>query len=125
MILRTAILVMLMLASATTVAIEIHQEKSLYRNIVVREADNRRCLLFTVKRGDRNQTCMDLQDPKRLVLEERNRDSAEKIKSLMFTFEDLQKLDPGGVQTLLRNVNKDKLGTALKGSSEQIKELFF
>jgi spermidine synthase len=67
MILRTAILVMLMLASATTVAIEIHQEKSLYRNIVVREADNRRCLLFTVKRGDRNQTCMDLQDPKRLV----------------------------------------------------------
>jgi flagellar motor switch protein FliG len=59
------------------------------------------------------------------MLEERNRDSAEKIKSLMFTFEDLQKLDPGGVQTLLRNVNKDKLGTALKGSSEQIKELFF
>jgi flagellar motor switch protein FliG len=59
------------------------------------------------------------------LLEERNRDSAEKIKSLMFTFEDLQKLDPGGVQTLLRNVNKDKLGTALKGSSEQIKELFF
>tara|TARA_E500000318_G_scaffold99506_1_gene101619 strand:- start:492 stop:1181 length:690 start_codon:yes stop_codon:yes gene_type:complete len=59
------------------------------------------------------------------LLEERNRDSAEKIKSLMFTFEDLQKLDPGGVQTLLRNVDKDKLGTALKGSSEQIKELFF
>ena len=43
----------------------------------------------------------------------------------MFTFEDLQKLDPGGVQTLLRTVNKDKLGAALKGSSEQIKELFF
>jgi len=43
----------------------------------------------------------------------------------MFTFEDLQKLDPGGVQTLLRSVDKDKLGIALKGSSEQIKELFF
>ncbi|NMM46355.1 flagellar motor switch protein FliG [Rhodospirillaceae bacterium KN72] len=59
------------------------------------------------------------------LLEERNRDSAERIKALMFTFEDLQKLDPSGVQTLLRNVDKDKLGTALKGSSEQMKELFF
>lgn len=59
------------------------------------------------------------------LLEERNRDSAERIKALMFTFEDLQKLDPGGIQTLLRNVDKDKLGTALKGSSEQIKEMFF
>ena len=59
------------------------------------------------------------------ALEERNRDSAERIKALMFTFEDLGNLDPAGVQTLLRNVDKDKLGTALKGSSEQIKELFF
>lgn len=59
------------------------------------------------------------------LLEERNRDSAERIKALMFTFEDLQKLDPGGVQTLLRAVDKDKLGIALKGASEQIKELFF
>ncbi|WP_259783126.1 flagellar motor switch protein FliG [Aestuariispira ectoiniformans] len=59
------------------------------------------------------------------LLEERNRDSAERIKALMFTFEDLQKLDPSGVQTLLRAVDKDKLGIALKGASEQIKELFF
>jgi flagellar motor switch protein FliG len=59
------------------------------------------------------------------LLEERNRDSAERIKALMFTFEDLQKLDPGGIQTLLRNVDKDKLGTALKGSSEAIRDMFF
>jgi len=59
------------------------------------------------------------------LLEERNRDSAERIKALMFTFEDLLKLDPGGVQTLLRSVDKDKLGIALKGSSDQLKELFF
>ena len=31
------------------------------------------------------------------MLEERNRDSADRFKSLMFTFEDLQKLDPTGV----------------------------
>jgi flagellar motor switch protein FliG len=57
-------------------------------------------------------------------LEERNRDSAEKVKALMFTFDDLGKLDPGGVQTLLRNVEKDKLPLALKGASEQVRDLF-
>jgi flagellar motor switch protein FliG len=58
------------------------------------------------------------------ALEERNRDSAEKVRSLMFTFEDLGKLDPGGVQTLLRNVEKDKLPIALKGASEPLRDLF-
>lgn len=58
------------------------------------------------------------------ALEERNRDSAEKVRSLMFTFEDLGKLDPGGVQTLLRNVEKDKLPIALKGASESLRDLF-
>ncbi len=58
------------------------------------------------------------------ALEERNRDSAEKVRSLMFTFEDLGKLDPGGVQTLLRNIEKDKLPTALKGASEVLRDLF-
>ncbi|XOV88820.1 MAG: spermidine synthase [Pseudomonadota bacterium] len=46
---------------------DIHREKSLYGNILVREQNSRRCLVFAVKRGDRNQTCMDLRDPKRLV----------------------------------------------------------
>ncbi|MBI1207815.1 MAG: flagellar motor switch protein FliG [Azospirillum sp.] len=59
------------------------------------------------------------------ALEERNRDSAERIRSLMFTFEDLGKLDPNGVQTLLRAVDKSKLGTALKGASETLRDLFF
>ena len=59
------------------------------------------------------------------ALEERNRDSAERIKALMFTFEDLGKLDAGAVQTLLRAVEKDKLALALKGASEQLRELFF
>jgi flagellar motor switch protein FliG len=59
------------------------------------------------------------------ALEERNRDSAEKIKALMFTFEDLGRLDPGAVQTLLRAVDKKKLGIALKGASEPLRDLFF
>ena len=59
------------------------------------------------------------------ALEERNRDSAERIRALMFVFEDLSKLDPGGVQTLLRKVEKDQLGLALKGASDGLREMFF
>lgn len=59
------------------------------------------------------------------ALEERNRESAERIRSLMFVFEDLIKLDPGGVQTLLRAVDKGELGLALKGASDDLRTLFF
>jgi flagellar motor switch protein FliG len=59
------------------------------------------------------------------ALEERNRNAAERIKSLMFTFEDLSKLDPMGVQTLLRNAEKEKIPIALKGASEGLRDLFF
>src|SRR4029078_10498062 len=59
------------------------------------------------------------------ALEERSRDAAERIKALMFTFEDLSKLDPGSTQTLLRNVEKDKLGVALKGATDGLRDVFF
>jgi flagellar motor switch protein FliG len=58
-------------------------------------------------------------------LEERNAESAERVRALMFTFEDLAKIDSSGIQILLRTADKDKLATALKGASERIKELFF
>ncbi len=58
-------------------------------------------------------------------LEERSRDSAERIKALMFTFEDLGKLDPGSIQTLLRNVEKDKLGLAHTGAPDSLRDIFF
>jgi flagellar motor switch protein FliG len=59
------------------------------------------------------------------ALEDRNRESAERIRALMFTFEDLINLDPGGVQTLLRNVDKDRMALALKGASDTLRDLFF
>ena len=58
------------------------------------------------------------------ALEDRSHESAEKIKALMFTFDDLSRLNGIGVQVLLRNVDKEKLPLALKGSSERIRELF-
>ena len=43
----------------------------------------------------------------------------------MFTFDDLIKLDAGSAQTLMRNIDKDKLAIALKGASETVRQFFF
>jgi flagellar motor switch protein FliG len=58
-------------------------------------------------------------------LEETAPDAAEKIRSLMFTFEDLSKVDPTSIQTIIRAVDKDKLPLALKGATDALKDLFF
>ena len=59
------------------------------------------------------------------ALEKHNKEAAEQIRALMFTFEDLIKLDPGGVQTLVRKFDKKKLAVALKGASETLRDLIF
>jgi flagellar motor switch protein FliG len=58
------------------------------------------------------------------ALEERNRDAAERIKGLMFTFNDLQRLAGSAIQILIRSVEKEKLPIALKGASETIRDMF-
>ena len=69
---------------------------------------------------------LDRQSESRILaaLEERNRDAAERIRSLMFTFDDLVRLDGMGVQVLIRNVPKEQLLLALKGASENLRDLF-
>ncbi|MET0182004.1 MAG: flagellar motor switch protein FliG, partial [Caulobacterales bacterium] len=57
-------------------------------------------------------------------LEDKSRDSADRIRALMFVFEDLNKLDSGGVQTLLRAVDKSDLALGLKGASDTLRSLF-
>ena len=59
------------------------------------------------------------------ALDERNRESAERIRQLMFTFDDLVRLDASGIQLLLRQVEKDQLAMSLKGAAEDVKDLFF
>ena len=70
---------------------------------------------------------LDRQSEARFVsaLEERNREAAERIKSLMFTFDDLRRLSSEHMQLLLRSIEKDKLPLALKGASEMLRQLFF
>src|SRR3982075_3060216 len=57
-------------------------------------------------------------------LEDENRESAERIKALMFTFDDLIKLDAASAQTLMRHIDKDKLGVALKIANEDVRGFF-
>ena len=70
---------------------------------------------------------LDRQSEQRFVtaLEERNRDAAEKIKSLMFTFEDLLKIDAAGIQRIMGGIDKSKMPVALKGASDALRDLFF
>lgn len=58
-------------------------------------------------------------------LEERDPDLAEQIRKLMFTFDDLVKVDDRGIQELIKNVNNDKWKIALKTASESVRELVF
>lgn len=58
------------------------------------------------------------------ALDQANRGSAKRIRELMFTFEDLLKLDPGSVQTLLRKIETDTLCRALKGANERTRAFF-
>ena len=58
----------LMAVTQTLIAAEvIHEEKSLYRDINVVQTGNRRCLIFNVHRGDRNQTCLDVSNRDELI----------------------------------------------------------
>lgn len=70
---------------------------------------------------------LDRQSEARIMgaLEERNREAAERIRGLMFTFEDLRRLDSQGLQVLLRSVEKERLALALKGAPEELREMFF
>ena len=45
----------------------IHREQSLYQTILVADTGSRRCLHFSVRRDQRNQSCVDLKHPQRMV----------------------------------------------------------
>ncbi len=70
---RAALSVLFSISAATSFAQQgelkqIHQERSLYRNILVTEDDVRRCMRFTItERTGQNQSCRFLDDHDKLV----------------------------------------------------------
>lgn len=58
-------------------------------------------------------------------LEGKNAETAQKVRDLMFTFDDLAKLEDPAIQVVIRNADKQKLPIALKGANDTIKDLFY
>jgi flagellar motor switch protein FliG len=58
-------------------------------------------------------------------IEETFPDLAETIRNLMFTFEDIKKIDDRGVQAVLKDVPREQLVLALKTASADLKDLVF
>lgn len=70
---------------------------------------------------------LDRQSETRILnaLDERQHDSAERVKALMFTFDDMQRLTPRALQAVLRAAPRERIPLALKGASEAVRNLFF
>ena len=58
-------------------------------------------------------------------IEETSVQMAEDIRNLMFVFEDCKFIDDKGMREILKEANNDDLTLALRGASDELKELFF
>ena len=59
------------------------------------------------------------------ALDARAPESAERIRALMFTFDDLANLLPAAIGMIVRNADKREMAMALKGAPEEMRQLFF
>jgi len=57
----------LVVCSTHAIARVVHSESSLYQNILVTQVDTLRCMQFTVRKDQRNQSCVNMQAPQQLV----------------------------------------------------------
>ena len=58
-------------------------------------------------------------------IREADNELAQKIMDNMFTFDDLEKIDDKGIQTLLKEVQSESLIIALKGATPEMREKVF
>ncbi len=57
-------------------------------------------------------------------LEEEDPEMVEQIRRLMFTFDDISRVNDRGIQNLLKNIDTSQLAMALKTASPELKEKF-
>ena len=74
-------------------------------------------ILNTVDRGTEKHIMesLEIEDP----------ELADEIRKKMFVFEDILSLDDRSIQRVLREVDNNELGVALKGSNEEVQNLIF
>ncbi len=58
------------------------------------------------------------------LIEKMDSELANTIKDLMFTFEDIEKLDKNAIRELLKALDKNQLMVALKGAGDELKQKF-
>ena len=58
-------------------------------------------------------------------IEQNSPELAEKIRRMMFVFEDLMNVDDRGIQEILKEVGKEDLVLALKGTGDELKGKIF
>ncbi len=58
-------------------------------------------------------------------LASRSKEATERVRSLMFTFDDLARLDGAAIQALLRTTGNGPVALALKGAGQELKDLVF
>lgn len=59
------------------------------------------------------------------TLEQQNPELVEDIRRLMFVFEDILRVNDKGIQAVLKEVDNEELGLALKTASDELKERIF
>lgn len=59
------------------------------------------------------------------TLEIQEADLAEEIRKRMFVFEDIMTLDSVSIQRFIREIDNSELSVALKGSTDEVKEIIF
>lgn len=58
-------------------------------------------------------------------LEEEDPEMVQEIRKLMFTFDDILRINDRGIQNLIKNIDRQQMALALKTASPEVKEKFF
>ena len=72
-----------------------------------------------------NATDSELEQEMLEALTQADEDLSDDVKEKMFVFDNLIKLDDRGFQTLVRDIDQEKLLVALKGVDQELTERFF
>ncbi len=72
-----------------------------------------------------NNVKVDIESSVMEAINSRDKELGDKIKGLMFVFDNLLDIDDRGMQTILRESPQDKLVLALKGASNDVREKIF
>jgi flagellar motor switch protein FliG len=58
------------------------------------------------------------------AMDKKNHEDTEKVKALMFTFEDIKRLPHEALMRIVSEIDREKLPLALKGASETVRNMF-